>query len=71
MRIADNNILLEDYHFGRLFSGLETLKFQTPSFFTKQKIAYEVKELCKKNNCEELARIRLSVSRRVSEEEGL
>lgn len=63
MRVADKEILLEDYHFGRLFSGLETLKFLTQSFFTKQKISEEVKELCKKNNCEKLARIRLSVSR--------
>ena len=63
MRVADEKILLEEYHFKRLFSGLETLKFQTPSFFTKQKISEEIKALCKKNNCEKFARIRLSVSR--------
>lgn len=63
MRVADEKILLEGYHFERLFSGLEILKFQTPVFFTKQKISEEIKELCKKNNCEKSARIRLSVSR--------
>ena len=63
MKIANGNILLEDYHFERLFSGLELLKFKIPLHFSKQKISEEVKKLCKKNNCHELARVRLSVSR--------
>ena len=63
MKVVKGNILLEGYHFDRLFSGLETLKFQAPAFFTKQKINEEVRELCKKNNHEGSARVRLSVSR--------
>ena len=63
MKIANGNILLEEYHFERLFSGLELLKFKIPLHFSKQKISEEVKKLCKKNNCQELARVRLSVSR--------
>src|SRR5215204_740550 len=63
MKIVKGNTLLEDYHFKRLFSGLETLKFKIPAFFTKQKITEQVKEICKKNECEELAKVRLSVSR--------
>jgi branched-chain amino acid aminotransferase len=63
MKIIKGNILLEEYHFERLFSGLEILKFKTPALFTKQKICEQVKELCKKNSCEESARVRLSVSR--------
>lgn len=63
MKMIKENILLADYHFERLFSGLKILKFTIPSFFTKQKIAEEIKAQCKKNNCEELARVRLSVSR--------
>jgi len=63
MKIANGNILLEKYHFERLFSGLETLKFKIPIHFTRQKISEQVKELCKKNKFEELARVRLSVSR--------
>jgi branched-chain amino acid aminotransferase len=63
MKIVKGNILLEEYHFERLFSGLETLKIKSPVLFTKQKISEQIKELCKKNNCEELARVRLSVSR--------
>ena len=63
MKISNGNILLEEYHFERLFSGLETLKFKTQVLFTKQTISDQVKTLCKKNNCEGLARVRLSISR--------
>ena len=63
MKMIKGNILFEQRHFKRLFSGLEVLKFGLPRLFTQQKINGEIKTLCKKNNCEELARIRLSVSR--------
>ena len=63
MKMSRGNILFADLHFERLFSGLKILKFNIPALFTKQKIEHQVKELCQKNNCEELARIRLSVSR--------
>ena len=63
MKFVNGNILFEEYHFERLFSGLKILKFNTPSFFTKQKILEETKALCLKNKCEVLARVRLSVSR--------
>ena len=63
MKLINGNILLEDYHFERLFLGLDVLKFNIPDSFTKQKIEKEIKELCKKNECERSARIRLSVSR--------
>lgn len=63
MKMVKGNILLEELHFDRLFSGLETLKFRNQAHFTKQKISEQVKELCKKNNNEGSARVRLSVSR--------
>jgi len=63
MRISNGNILLEEYHFERLFSGLETLKFRSPAHFSKQKISEQVNGLCKKNSVEGSARVRLSVSR--------
>jgi branched-chain amino acid aminotransferase len=63
MKITNGNILLEKYHFERLFSGLETLKFKIPAYFTRQKINEQVKELCKKNRYEGSARVRLSVTR--------
>ena len=63
MKVVKGRILLEEDHFERLFAGLETLKFKNQAFFTKQKVSEEVKELCKKNNYEGSARVRLSVSR--------
>ncbi len=63
MKLIKGNILLEDYHFERLFLGLDVLKIHTPVNFTRQKIENEIKELSKKNECERSARIRLSVSR--------
>jgi branched-chain amino acid aminotransferase len=63
MKLLNGNILLEDYHFERLFLGLDVLKFNIPVLFTKQKIEKEIKELGKKNECVRSARIRLSVSR--------
>jgi len=63
MKLINGNISLGDHHFERLFSGLDILKFHIPVLFTKHKIEVEIKELCKKNECERSARIRLSVSR--------
>ena len=63
LRIENGNILFKKYHFERLVSGLETLKFNVPILITEQKIEKEIIEVCKKNNCDELARVRLSVSR--------
>jgi len=63
MKLVKGDIQFMDLHFERLYSGLKILKFNAPALFTKQRIEEQVKELCKKNNCEDLARIRLSVSR--------
>src|SRR5205809_3098295 len=63
MKLINGNILLEDYHFERLFLGLDVLKFHIPVLFAKQNIVKEIKELGKKNECKKAARVRLSVSR--------
>ncbi len=63
MKMIGGNILFEDFHFERMLAGSKVLKFRIPALFTKQKITEEIKALCKKNDCEELARVRLSVSR--------
>src|SRR5436190_4315203 len=63
MKLIKGTILLEDHHFERLFFGLDVLKFHIPVLFTKQKIENEIKELGKKNRCEQSARVRPSVSR--------
>lgn len=63
MKIVNGQIAFKGDHFERLFSGLELLKFSIPSLFTKEKLEVQVLDLCRRNNCEELARVRLSVSR--------
>jgi branched-chain amino acid aminotransferase len=63
MKVVDENIFLQDLHFERLFHGFEMLKFNVPEFFLAEKLHAEAKELCRRNQCEKLAKIRLSVSR--------
>ncbi len=63
MKIKNGKILLELYHFERLLAGLSLLKFELPSLFSPEKLSTEILQLCEKNECSNLARVRLSVSR--------
>ncbi|MEI2738646.1 MAG: aminotransferase class IV [Chitinophagaceae bacterium] len=63
MKVIEGKILLSNYHFKRLFAGLALLQFEIPHLFLRQKTENEILNLCKKNNCEGLARVRLSVFR--------
>lgn len=63
IKIVNKNIQLEDYHFERLFSGLQLLKFELPGLFTRDNFVKGIIHLCEKNNCLSLARVRLSVFR--------
>ena len=63
MKVVHGLIPLAPLHFERLFSGLTTLAYNIPSLITAEKFYEEIRLLCKKNNCEMLARVRLSVSR--------
>lgn len=63
IKVIDEKILLKDYHFERLFESLSILKFEIPSLFKIEKLEKEILQLCKKNQCEKLGRVRLSVSR--------
>jgi len=63
MKLKEGKILLEQYHFERLFNGLHILRFEIPSLFNADKLRQEILHLCKRNECEKLARIRLSVFR--------
>lgn len=63
IRVYDGKIPLAVLHFERLFTSLSLLQFAIPAHFTKEKLNTEILSLCKKNNCESNARIRLSVSR--------
>ena len=63
MKVVNGIILLAEYHFERLFSSLSVLKFNPPKLFTKEKLGHLILQLCRKNECEDLARVRLSVFR--------
>lgn len=63
MKVSKGNIALAQFHFERLFSGLSLLKFEVPKLFTADKLQQEIVQLCKKNECEKLARVRLSIFR--------
>ncbi|MEO7922476.1 MAG: aminotransferase class IV [Chitinophagaceae bacterium] len=63
IRIVNGGILLKNYHFERLFSGLSLLQFEIPVLFSQEKLEKEILSLCHKNGCEKSARVRLSVSR--------
>jgi len=62
MKITDGRIQLAGLHFERLFHGLSILKIRIPVHFTREALETEIINLCKKNNCEQLARVRLSIS---------
>ena len=63
MKIIGGQIMLEPFHFERLFTGMALLKYPVPGYLTPEKLRDDIILLCEKNNCASLARVRLSVSR--------
>ncbi len=63
IKVAGDKIVLEGHHFDRLFSGLALLKFEIPRLFTREKLGQVILQLCRKNECASLGRVRLSVFR--------
>lgn len=63
LKVIRGHIVLSTFHFERFFRGLQLLKMETPALFSPGKLEQEVLQLCKKNKCEQLARVRLSVFR--------
>jgi branched-chain amino acid aminotransferase len=61
MKVIDGQIILARYHFERLFSGIDLLKYETPALFTPKNIEKAIVELCQKNNCSKMGRVRLSI----------
>src|SRR5882672_6829397 len=62
IKVQRGAILLSNYHFERLFAGLSLLKFQFNHLAIAQLEKF-ILELCEKNNCLDLARVRLSIFR--------
>lgn len=63
MKVKEGQIVLAGYHFDRLYKGLHLLKYEMPALFLRQRTENEILTLCRKNRCEKLARVRLSVFR--------
>lgn len=63
IRVSGDQILLESFHFDRLFSGLNSLQFEIPEFFTREFIKEEILSLCKKNITGKNSRVRLAIFR--------
>ena len=63
IKLINERILLEPYHFERLFSGLSLLQFDIPKLFTAGMLRGEILDLSKKNGCGQRARVRVSVFR--------
>jgi branched-chain amino acid aminotransferase len=63
MKMIDGNILLQHYHFERLFSSLQILKFEKPDHFTAAYLSEQIKKITSKNDHIQSARIRLTIFR--------
>jgi branched-chain amino acid aminotransferase len=63
MKVVQGRLLLERYHFERLLSGIRLLQFGPSPSFTPEKLVVQVRDLCKINGHQALARVRLVVFR--------
>jgi branched-chain amino acid aminotransferase len=63
IKLLNGKLLLETFHFGRLFAGMSLFNYTIPKLLTTEKLRQEILELAEKNRCTTLARVRLSVSR--------
>lgn len=63
MKMINGRMLLNELHFERLYTGMNTLKMEVTFGLKKDKLQQEIYALCKKNGCENLARVRLTVFR--------
>ena len=63
IKVVNGHIILEQFHFERLFLSLRMLKMEVADSIKLGNLAANIIELCKKNNCINLARVRLAVFR--------
>ena len=63
IKVFRNEIVLSEYHFDRLFTSLSLLKIPVPVFLSREKLFKDILELCRLNNCQNSARIRMAVFR--------
>jgi branched-chain amino acid aminotransferase len=63
MKVNQGRIQLGDWHFERLFKGLELLQFDCPSYFTPTYLEDKILQLAHRNGHSNLARVRLMIYR--------
>ncbi len=63
LKIYKGILQLGDYHFERLFSGMEMLQFEIQKYFTAAYLENKIAELCKKNQHDLFIRVRLMIFR--------
>jgi branched-chain amino acid aminotransferase len=61
MKMVGGQILLDSFHFDRLFRGMHLLRYIMTPLIIREKLVADISQLCKINQCEQQARIRLSV----------
>jgi len=61
IKVINGKINLLDFHLDRLFSAMQSLAFEVPSFFTPAFVSRSVIDLLKANGHQELARVRLTI----------
>ena len=63
IKTINGKMQLRDYHFERLFAGMDLLQFEIPRYFTVEYLEDKIAELCKKNQHNNFARVRLMIFR--------
>lgn len=63
IRLYEGKILNADFHFERLFHGMELMQFDLPDYYSKEFFTDEIKKLLLKNSISQNARIRIMVFR--------
>ena len=63
MKMVNEKIINKDFHFERLFNGLQTLQFDIPKNFTPSFLEKKLRETAEKNNHTNITRMRLMIFR--------
>ena len=69
-KVFEGKLLLSALHFNRLFTSLQLLGIKPGPQFTPQILEENILQLCQKNSCAALARVRLAVYREEAGEAG-
>src|SRR5215213_9214596 len=70
IKVFRSEMLLEEFHFDRLFSSLTLLKIVAPDNLSREMLAAKIMELCTLNKCIDLARVRLAIYREEENKAG-